>query len=497
MATANIIGPVGSNLGALGALLTAGDVWTASGPDYQLCKDIYLFHPLGAKIAEKPIELAQSQKREIAVPGARTANDKVVAEFEKVWNAHDADNVIFQATSQSRVYGAAVVAMREDGVDPAKAVDFAKLHEKKIVFYIYDPLNVSGSLVLDQNPLSATFMQITEVAVSGQGYHRSRCRVVMNENPIYISYTNSAYGYVGRSVYQRALLPLKSFVQTMITNDMISVKAGVIIAKIKQAGAIINQAARRLLGMKRDVVKEAKVGNVISIGTDNEAIESINFQNLEGPFNQARKNILEDIASAVPMPAQMLTEESFGSSMREGTEDSRAQARFVDRMREKMQPQYDWMDRIIMRKAWTPEFFKTMQAEFPDEFKDVEFEQFFWSCANSFKAQWPSFMKEPDSELIKVDDVKLRAIIAWCEVLFPLLPPDQKAEVIKWANDEFNNLRLLFSSTLMLDYEEIAAYEPPKAEGGFGGPDARNDAVEEFRKAAKAFIDQGGLKVVK
>jgi len=33
-------------------------------------------------------------------------------------------------------------------------------------------------------------------------------------------YTQAAFGFVGRSVYQRPLYPLKSFVQTMITDDL-------------------------------------------------------------------------------------------------------------------------------------------------------------------------------------------------------------------------------------------------------------------------------------
>lgn len=471
MATFNIVGPMGSNVGPmLNSIMSAGDVWTQSGPDYQLCKDIYLAHPLGAKIAEKPIELAQSQKREISIQGAGTAADRVREQFEDTWRKLSVDNIIFNTVSLSRVYGAAAVALIEDGVPFSKAVDYKTLHKKAITFNVYDPLNIAGSLVLNQNPMSATFLQVTEIAVSGNSFHRSRARVMMNENPIYISYTNSAFGYTGRSVYQRALLPLKSFVQTMQTDDLVSVKAGVIVAMIKQAGSFVNQRMRTFLGFKRDIVKEARNGNVISIGTENEKIESLNLQNLDGPFQAARKNIIENIASAVPMPAQMLTEESFSTTFSEGSEDSKAQARYIDRFREKMESLYTWFDKITWHRAWTPEFFDILKAEFPDEFEDMEHEEFFWKCANSFKAQWPSLLKEPDSELVKVDEVKLKAVIAWVEVLLPNLPQDQKAEVIKWANDQFNELKLLFGSTLQLDYEAIAEFEPATPPEQFGEP---------------------------
>ena len=37
-------------------------------PSYEAAKQVYLRHPLGGKIAESPVRLAQSQDREITVP---------------------------------------------------------------------------------------------------------------------------------------------------------------------------------------------------------------------------------------------------------------------------------------------------------------------------------------------------------------------------------------------------------------------------------------------
>lgn len=485
-----------SNIGlAMSNLITTGDIALGSGPGYETCKNIYLYHPLGAKIAEKPIELAQSQMREIVIPGVGSAGDKCKEEFEKVWEEFGSNNIIFNGMSLSRVYGVAVIALIEIGKDSKKPIDYTKLRKENIVFNVYDPLNVAGSLVLDQNPLSPKFLHVTEVAVGGQAFHRSRTRVIMNENPVYLAYQNSGFGFTGRSVYQRALLPLKSFVQTMITDDMVSVKAGVIIAKIKQAGSVINQAMRRLFGGKRDVVKEAIVGNVISIGTEGEEIETLNMQNLEGPFKVARDNILNNIASAVPMPAKMLTDESFAGSLHEGTEDARAQARYIDRIREKMEPLYIWMDKIIQRLAWTPEFFETLKAseEFAEVLADMDYETFFWRASNSFKAKWPSLMKEPDSELVKVDKVKIEGIMSWVQEIMPHLPQEEKAKVLLWANDELNNLRLIFTSRLDLDYEAIAAHTPEPAGGfgeGGGKPFGAQDAVDRLSQSVTSYLEE-------
>lgn len=485
MASVTVVGPtiVNSNPGAaLLELIGAPDISPGTGPSYELCKKIYLFHPLGAKIASKPIELAQSEEREVSVPGAGTAADKVRDEFVKHAKAIREDELVAYTMTLGRVYGAAAIACLQEGKANRSPLDLKTVHKSALSFNVYDPLNIAGSLTLDQDPLSPNFLHVMNVAVGGEPFHRSRARVFMNEDPIYLAWSSSAYGYVGRSVYQRALLPLKSFVQTMITDDMVSRKAGVIVVTIKQAGSIINQRMRALFGFKRDVVKEAQVGNVISIG-EGEKIESIDLKNLAEPFNTARKNIIENIASAVPMPAQMLTEESFGASFHEGSEDAKAQARFVRGVQKKMDPLYGWLDQIVMRLAWTPEYFHTIQAEFPEEFEGVSYEDFFWRCSNTFKAQWPSLLKEPDSELIKVDEIKLKSVIQWVEVLLPNVPKEEKARVIQWANDKFNELKILFGGDrLDLDYEAIASYEAPDA-GDTPKPERdefRGDSIEQF-----------------
>lgn len=497
MATAAITGPYaniqGSNLGtALLELLQSNDIVAGDGPSYDLCKKIYLHHPLGAKIASKPIEIAQSEKREISVNGGGTASDKIRDEFEKKWKQINGDGLISNIMTLSRVYGAAAIAVLEEGVANRSPVDLKTIYKKKFTFNVYDPLNIAGGLQLDQDPLSMSFLHVMNVSVSGEPFHRSRIRVMMNEDPIYIAWTSSGYGYTGRSVYQRALLPMKSFIQTMITDDMVSRKAGVIVAKMKQVGSIINQRMRTMFGLKRNVVKEAEVNNVISISTE-EMIESIDLKNISEPFKLARMNIIENIASAVPMPAQMLTEESFGASFHEGSEDARAQARFVRRVQERMDPLYDWLDAIVMRLAWTPEYFFTIQAEYPEEFKEVEFEDFFWRCSNTFTAVWPSMMQEPDSELAKADKVKLESVTQLVVTLLPNLPKEEKAKVIMWACDQFNEMKLLFGGNrLELDPEAIAAFEDPTPPAQI--PDTknefRNDSIQDFQTKLLDFIEK-------
>jgi hypothetical protein len=165
----------------------------------------------------------------------------------------------------------------------------------------------------------------------------------------------------------------------------------------------------------------------------------------------------------------MLTEESFAEGFGEGTEDAKEQARYIDGERELMKPLYDFMDLICMHRAWNPEFFATIQKDMPKEYGGMTHEAAFYKWANSFKAKWPSLLTEPESERVKVADVKLRALVAVLEVLMPKLSPDNLAIVVAWVADNMNEMKLLFGSPLYLDYAEIREYVP-EAEGAEEGP---------------------------
>lgn len=432
----------------------ADDIEPGSDASYQICKQIYLFHPLGAKMAEAPVSMAQSQQRIVTVNGPEGL---VRRAFLDEWKKLDVDRLIFNVMSLSRIYGLGSVALLILGVSPEKPVDYAKLHEQTIAFNVFDPLNTAGSLVLNQDPNAFDFLKSDNIVVSGTTYHRSRAFTKMNEQPIYIGYTQSAFGYVGRSVYQRALFPLKSFVQTMITDDMVTRKSGVLIAKIKQPGSIINNMMAMIGAQKRNLLKEAKTDNVLQIDIE-ESIESLNMQNVNNAMTTSRENILKNIATAADMPAQLLNQETMAEGFGEGSEDAKLIARYVDRLRIDMQSLYEWFDRIVQYRAWSPSFYKTIQTNFPDQYASMSYEEAFYDWRNSFVAEWPSLLTEPDSEKIKVDDTKLKAIIGLLGALLPLLDPDNRATTVQWAADNFNELELLFTSPLLLDYEALAAH---------------------------------------
>jgi hypothetical protein len=479
----------GSNLGnALQDLLTSEDIQPGDSPSYEICKTLWLYHPLGKKLVEGPISMAQSQPREIAIPDS--PEDRVRDRFVKQWEDDGCDEVIYNLVAVSRAYGIGSLALMSDELPPDQPIDFKKIADISVAFSIFDPLNTAGSLVLNQNPDAIDFMKVTTIAVSGKRYHRSRTVTLMHERPVYIAYTTSAFGFVGRSVFQRALFPLKSFIQSMVTDDLITLKSGVFIAKLKAAGAIIDAIMQASAGLKRLFVKQSTNGNIISIGTEEE-IETLNMQNIDGAFGMARKDILENIATAADMPAIILKQETFAEGFGEGTEDAKLVAGYISSFRRAIQPAYAFMDPIIMRRAWTKEFYQIIQRDYP-EYADIEFDDAFNQWSNSFKAGWPNLLTEPDSEKVKTDDVKLKAIIAVIEVFGPMLDPENKATLLGWAADNINENKMMFQEPMVLDLEAIASYVPPTAleEPNQPKPFAATDSAARRRRMRRLDADE-------
>ena len=483
----------GSTLGnSLNTLLTCEEITPGDMPSYELCKIIWLYHPLGKKIVEGPIQMAQSQQREISVP--KSPEERVRDQFVKQWEDDNCDDAVYQLASVTRAYGIGTLAVVCDSVAPNLPLDPKKLADLKIAWSIYDPLNTAGSLVLNQDPLSIDFMKVTTVSVSGMPFHRSRTVTLMNERPVYIAYTPSAFGFVGRSVFQRCLFPLKSFIQSMVTDDLITKKAGVFIAKLAIAGAIVDRIMQISDGIKRLFVQEATNGNVISIGTAEE-IETLNMQNIDGAYGMARKDILENIATGVDMPAILLKQETFAEGFGEGTEDAKMVAGFVDRYRKELRPVYKFLDQITMRRAWNKEFFQIIQNEFPEPYAGMRYEDAFYQWSNSFSAVWPSLLREPDSEQVKTDDVKLKAIVSVVEVFGPMLDPENKATLVGWAQDNMNENKMMFQSPLLLDIDALKDFEPPQPmqEPGQPKPFAAQDSATHTGKRIRK-LDHDELK---
>ncbi|MDI7146778.1 anti-CBASS protein Acb1 family protein [Klebsiella pneumoniae] len=446
------------------ALLDSDDIQPGSTAGYQTCKTIYLFHPLGGKMVDRPIKMAMNESRTVHISQAYGIEQRLRDAFEREWKALGADNHIANAARISRIYGVSAIAMLVDNQEPSSAVDYRTLYKHNVTFNILDPLNTAGSIVLNQDPNAQDFQKVEGIRVAGKPYHKSRCVVQQNEDPIYLAYNSAAFGFTGRSVYQRALFPLKSFIQTMRTDDMVAVKGGLLVTKIKGPSSVVNNMMQKLSGIKRMMLKRGKTGEVLQIG-DGDNIESIDLSNLEKPLDSARKHILENVAAAADMPAIILNSETFAQGFGEGTEDARAVAVYIDNIREWLDQLYAFFIRVCQYRAWSIEFFQSLRADFPD-LKNT-YSLYFASWINNFEYRWPPSLKEPDSEKVKVDETRFKAIVSMLEVLLPQVNTDDenRALLIEWAQANANANENLFPQRLDLDIDSLKDNRPQQPQG--------------------------------
>jgi len=450
----------GSTLNSnLAAMLTAEDIAPGDDVSYEMCKLIYAYHPLGGKMVDKSIGLAMSQRREIIIPDS--PDERLREAFERKWAEIRADEKIASVVRLAKIYGASALVCGEEGKDTMTPLDFGNLDETKLFFNALDPMNIAGSLVTSQDPNSPDFQAPALVTVQSKQYHPSRTRLFFNEAPIYILFNNSSYGYAGRSVYQRAFFPLKSYIQTLIANDLVARKAGVLIARMESSGSIADRIQATVMNWKRDIVKESQNNNIISI-SPNESVESLNLMNVDGAISVARKHILEDIASACAMPSKLLTEETYAEGFGEGTEDAKNVIRYIENERRNMEPLYRFFDRIVMRLAWTPEFFEALRNNDKD-YEGTDYVTEFSRWANAFEARWPSMLIEPESQKAEKIERTMRIVSEFFDRVAPNIPQQQKAGMIAWMSDAVNAQKDLFPSPLNLDIEAIADYTPPAA----------------------------------
>lgn len=458
MSTIDAVGawPLSSNLKQM---LDAPDLSPGSAPSYELCKSIFTDHVLGAKIAETPIDMAMNEPRDIEIQSG--PESRIKDKFLSEWDALGCDTTIKSCATLSRVYGVCSVVLAVEDQPTNEPIDPKSLPGLTIAFNVLDPLNTAGSLVLNQDANAIDFLKPTgTITAAGQPYHRSRAVVLMNENPVFLDYSQSAFGYVGRSVFQRILYPLKSFVSTMIANDMVARKAGLIVAKIEQPSSIGDRLMSGAMKQKREMIKVGENGEVLSIGV-NDDVFSIPLMNVDASLAASRQNIIEDIAAGAPMPSLIISAKTFAQARGDGTEDAKSVAQYIDGIRRWMKPLYDYFDTICMYRAWTPEFYEAIQNDYP-EYRNKPFETAFNEWRNSFFASWPSFLKEPESEQINVEKITFETALGLYRELSAQMDPDNRARLTEWLQDNINSKRKLFSSPLDLDFEALAQYEPPQ-----------------------------------
>lgn len=446
-------------------ILMAQELVPGSQPSYEICKDLYLFHPLGKKIVDAPVNKSMQKKRDILVTD--DISEEVVRRFNDVWSELKIDSYIANTHRLARIYGVASVAVIPADGNTTKPLTPDELYSTgtNIKFSVFDPLNTAGSMVGILDPNDPEFLKYSSIAVNGVPYARSRTHIQLNEQPVYLSFTSSAFGYVGRSVFNRALYPLQSFLSSMITDNLVMIKSGVLVAKVKQPGSISDRVMSFAQKVRLNVLKQARTGNTISVMPD-ESIESLDLHNLD--YAIPRKNILENIALSLDMPPSFLTGESLSQGFGEGSEDAKLIAGYIDSIRLDLNELYEFFDNIVQYIAWSPEYFETLKAT-DDNYKGVDYQTWFNRARDSFQAIWPPALEPTKKELVLYQKEKYKSVLEVYKTLRPEVEGENLGKLIDWATTNLNESKEIFPNALHLDIEAIENDEALQQQHEMGG----------------------------
>ncbi|WP_329909954.1 anti-CBASS protein Acb1 family protein [Serratia quinivorans] len=455
MAEESINGALNSQLADF---LMGEDIQPGSEAGYKMCKIIWEYHPLGGKMVEKPIEMAMFKPRIYNV--SDDAEDRIVNAFIDTWVRLGITQKIKNLFFNARCYGAAAIGIGQDSVSSYKQITKMGLKEEDIFINIFDPLVAAGSMVTSQDPNTRDFQQPDKyLNIQGKKWHPSRTMKVFTGSQIYLSYQSSSMGFTGRSVFQRCLYPLRSYVNTMITNDLVSEKAGVLVAKTTQNSSVISGVLGMANKAKRGMIKAVKNKGVMNIGAG-DSIESLNLQNIDGAMNSARSNIIADIAAGSDVPAAILKDEAFANGFGEGKEDSKSVAQYIDSVRQSIDPVITFFEEIVQYIAWNEDFYNSLKNEYPDIYTDDYYTTFF-SWRASFEAKWPELQEESPEGRQDSESKLLEQTTKILETLYPRIDPENQAAVAQWLSDVINMMESYEGAPLVLDMDSLKSYRPP------------------------------------
>lgn len=442
----------------LSKILDSEEIQPGTDVGYELCKLLWQYHPLGGKLVEKPISMAMCKQRQYSVD--TDPDERVVRRFQEVWERMEVNEKIKNFFFVSRCYGAAAIGVGTTSVSCKDELPGFGLTEDDVYINVWDPLNAAGSMITDQNPNSPFFQEPKKtLKINGKSWHPSRTLKVFNGTPIYLEYQNSTFGFTGRSVFQRVLYPMKSYIGTMTANDMVSQKAGVLVAKTAQNGSVLSGIMAAATKVKREIIKIARNGGVISVG-DKDNVESLNLQNIDGALNASRDNIISDIASGSDVPSILIKEEAFSKGWGEGSEDSKAVSQYIDGVRQQIEPVMDYFEKLVQYIAWSEDFFNSLKNDFPDIITD-DYQTTFFMWRREFTAKWQELVEESPDKRRESDSKVIQQATALYTALSQNLDPENRATAADWLTSIVNATQTYGDVPLIIDKEALANYIPP------------------------------------
>lgn len=444
----------------------AGDVSYTQDPllgayrdlTYEECRDIYRYWPLGKRVASALPNFAMSAQRRFVV---KEAPEEINAKLSEVANELGIDEIVKKCAVYARIYGLSSIYVAQEK-DCKEALSYKDIQNKGFTFNVLDPLSMGGSIQIDNDSLSPTFGQPINIHIRGKAVNPNRVCVVYNDIPLFYKFNPSSFAFSGPSIYQNMTLLIRAWNRGIIALQRLATKAAAMVKTTKETASVTGfniRAVQQNLEMIRSIENDGIAS--IRSGDTLEFFALTGVQEVDTIIQQINTGLMMALSDT---PSGILLDKNLSVGLNDGSEDMKAILMAVDNFRfHILKPLYNFVDKYLCYKAFTPEFVKDMIEEYPDLYRGKKLNEVLTEWMQNYSFEWGELYPQNENE--KADTQS--------KILDNLVKIKDLGAEVSCLEEAVNQLGF-FDIDFVLKEENIQTEE-----GGFGESGGENDVEDE------------------
>ena len=416
-------------------------------------------HPLLLAITGKPVIDALGRGFEYSFPDTNIVPE-AKERFEKI--ANQATVPVIRAFKLAFVYGAAGIGLVVNNEDPNKPIDtgwFSQQLENGYAISTFDSLITAGSFTANIDPNSVEFQKVLDFSVNGKKYHYSRCKVVFNplEDPNYLQWESTAYGFVSASIIKRALPALQDYLLNKIAKRKLLKKVASFVHKQDAKSTVYDKITEYVAKIKRSKVEDLTSGEAVIIGTE-ESIESFNLSNHQQVMQFLSDDNMDDIANATGWQASYLKHAMLSTGMADGSNDAAQIDKMLYGVQNFTKPIFEWIDDILFYVAWTDSFIDSIALQYPDIYRGKTINQIRTLWRTGYERVFNPPTAEPAKDKAATDKTTVENISAIATLLQQV---SSNQQLFDFVQNAFNTANILNGIEIDIDSSQFVQEQEP------------------------------------
>ena len=291
---------------------------------YQQAKNYYTHHPYGRKIVDFLVDMANLE-RNITFGKFPDA----MGLFDDLVNHTDQHEAIVEACKLALIYGESTLyILIESQNETLSNISEPLLYHEikpsdKVRFSAVSPIQASSPT--EQDPLNINFLKKTEITINNKYVHPSRAIVLRNGIPLFLAFTDSAFQFSGRSIYQNSKNTLDTLLLLDIAKQRITSQTGLMIRTCTSQGSageevLGDDTNQNIIVAKATMTNISTTNNTLAI-PEGDKVEYLASNDAAQAVLTLRDALLKELAASTGIPYQEFTGESYSSSLSEGSSE--------------------------------------------------------------------------------------------------------------------------------------------------------------------------------